>query len=80
MADQAYIIEEGVPVIKVAGRGRKKGSGSNLKMLAKMKPGSCISMVPRDKMQSIRTSAYRSHQKLKIRRIPETNYYVIWKA
>jgi hypothetical protein len=79
MADHVFIIEHGKQMPKVAGRGRPKGSGSNLKLLAKLKPGDSLFDVPRNKMNSIRTSAYRSGIAISIRLIPDTQLYSIWR-
>jgi hypothetical protein len=85
MVEQVYIIERNLPVIKVVGRGRPRGSGSNLRTLAKMGKGDSLWDVPKKKMDSFRTSAFRNNIRLKIRRITLadgslTNNYAIWIA
>lgn len=84
MESGPLIIEKGIPVPKIVGRGRPRGTGSNLRALAKMKPGDSLWDVPKAKKDSIRTSAFRNKIRLKIRRIalPDgtlTNNYAIWK-
>jgi hypothetical protein len=82
---EAFIIEHDIPITKVVGRGRKRGSGFNLKMLNKMKQGDCISDIPEKKMHSIRVSASKATPpiSLRIRRMPpiegRENVYMIWK-
>jgi hypothetical protein len=79
MADHVLVIEHNRPIPKVAGRGRPKGSGCNLKTLAKLKPGDSLFDVPRNKMNSIRSSAYRAGVEISIRLIPDTQLYSIWR-
>jgi len=69
----AIVIERQTPVGKVVGRGRKKGSGDNMRLLAKLKKGDSMWDVPKDKMNSIRSSAIRNNIAIKIRWIPDTN-------
>ncbi len=84
MDGDPLIIERGVPVLRVVGRGRPKGNGSNIRALRKMNPGDSLWDVPRKKMDSFRVSAFRSGIKIKVRRIalPDgtlTNNYAIWR-
>lgn len=73
------VVLEKDPIVlpKIAGRGRKKGGGDNQQLLAKLQPGYSLTGVDRDKKNSIRTTAYRLGIKLKIRRIPELDEYII---
>ncbi len=61
----------------ITGRGRKKGSGPNLQLLNRMNIGDSVWDVPRDKMHSIRTSAYYAGIRVVVRRIPHTKLYAI---
>ncbi len=70
---------ESMPIPKIQGRGRPKGHGPNLRMLARMKPGNCIVDVPWRKMESIRSSAYDGGYKIRVRRMPDSKRYFIWK-
>lgn len=84
MEGDPLIIERGVPVLRVVGRGRHKGSGSNIRTLMKLNPGDSLWDVPRKKMDSFRVSAFRSGIKIKVRRIalPDgtlTDKYAIWR-
>jgi hypothetical protein len=72
----ALIIERDKPVGKVMGRGRKKGSGPNLQLLAKLKPGDSIWEVPEAKMHSLRASAFRAGIKVKVRLTPSGLYAI----
>lgn len=72
------LIESEVPIPKVIGRGRKKGDGRNLSVLARMKPGDSISGLTRKRMGSYRTSACREGISIRIRMIEEDSY-AIWR-
>lgn len=74
---EVLIIERQKDLPKVSGRGRKKGSGPNMKLLANLKPGDSVWDVPYNKMLSIRASAFKANIKLKVRLIPDTNLYAI---
>lgn len=83
MEGNPLIIERGVPIPKVVRLGRPKGSGSNMRLLAKMKAGDSVWDVPKGKKDSIRTSAFRNGIRIKVRRIALadgtlTNNYAIW--
>ncbi len=84
MDGDPLIIERDKPLLKVSGRGRPKGSGSNLRTLSRMKPGDSLWEMPLAKVNSFRTSAFRNGIKIKIRRIAladgtVTNNYAIWR-
>ncbi len=84
MSSDPLIIERDKPLLKVSGRGRPMGSGSNLRTLAKMRPGDSLWEMPRSKVLSFKTSAYRHGIKIKIRRIalPDgtvTDKYALWR-
>lgn len=76
------VIEAG-PMPRIRGRGRPKGAGSNLRLLAKLVPnGNPVWGVPRKKMLSIRQSARNAGILIKTREIPgphgeSTDTYVI---
>lgn len=70
---------QSMPIPKIQGGGRPKGSGPNMKMLARMKPGNCIVEVPFNKMQSIKSSAFDMGCRIRIRRMPDSSRYFIWK-
>lgn len=77
--ETAHLIERsGVPVPPIIRKGRKKGSGCNLKLLQRMKVGDSIWDVPEDKMISLRSSAFRGGLSIRIRKV-EDNNYAIWK-
>lgn len=69
-----------LPVPKVHGRGRKGGTGVNLDLLRKMKSGQSIWEVPKAKMESIRSTATIFEITIKVRRLPDSDNYVIFKA
>jgi hypothetical protein len=79
MSTPVLIVERQKPLPKVTGRGRKKGSGSNLKLLASLKPGDSIWDIPEKKAMSICFSAYKAKIKISRRRIPGTELYAISK-
>lgn len=59
---------------KVMGRGRKKGSGSNMRLLARLVPGgNPVFEVPHDKMLSIRASANVMGIQIKVREMPDAD-------
>jgi hypothetical protein len=74
-----FEVKSGLPVSKIIGRGRKTGKGKNLDMLNKMKPGDAILEVPYNKCMSLRFSARLAKIKIKIRRLPNSNKYAIWR-
>jgi len=85
MIGDPLIIERGIPVSKILGRGRPRGSGGNLRALAKLKPGDSLWDVPKKKKDSFRTAAFRHKIKIKVRRIalPDgtiTDNYAIFKV
>ncbi len=83
--DAPLIIEKDIPLQGVFGRiGRPKGSGSNLKTLARMKTGDSLWEMPYKKAMSFKTSAYRNGIKIRIRRIAPpngqlTDKYALWR-
>ena len=70
-------VERQKPVGKIHGRGRKKGNGDNMRLLARLVDGDSLWDVPRDKKDSIRTSARRAGIKVRVRAIPNTDLYAI---
>lgn len=75
-----FIIKQNEPLPKISGRGRPRGSGWNLRTLAKMGPGYTLWDIPLKKKNSIKTSAYRNGIKIKVRRMPDSENYVIEKV
>jgi hypothetical protein len=73
------IIVEGVPPTKKLGVGRPKGSGSNIRLLKKLKPGNSIWELTWKKANSIRVSAQNAGIKIKIRKQPDSDRYAIWR-
>ncbi len=70
MADTVMVIHAG-PLPKIRGRGRKKGDGSNLRLLARLEiEGNPIFGVPRNRMLSIRQSARAAGIPIRVREIP----------
>lgn len=62
------------PMPKVVGRGRKPRVGANFTLLNSLVPdGNPIFDVPKNKMKSIRTSAWRSGIKIKIRQLVDAD-------
>lgn len=74
--DSLLIGTQEVPKVK---RGRPLGNGANLRLLNRMKPGECVWDVPKLKMWSIRSSAFRAKIKLTIRLVESTGLYTIFK-
>lgn len=77
MPHEFLIIERQKEMPKIHGRGRKKGSGPNMKMLAGLAIGDSVWDVPKGKMLSICSSAKRSGVKIQVRKIPGTDLYAI---
>ncbi len=78
------IFVNGPPPIKIAGRGRPKGSGCNLRLLKGMKAGDSMWHLSFKKMNSIRVSAQKNGIKIKVRALPDKRAdggvdYAIWK-
>lgn len=70
--ENAILTIEDRPMPKVLGRGRKRGSGSNMHLLDKLVPGgSPVFDVPKNKMLSLRCSASAMGIKIKVRAIPD---------
>lgn len=72
----------GVPVPKKNGGGRPKGSGSNFRLLSKLKAGdpmSCIWGVSLKKLNSLRNTGYKLGMNLKARLIDQDGY-AVWRA
>lgn len=67
------------PVPKIKGRGRPKGTGENVRLLARLKPGEMVFDVTEKKKNSIRGSARRHNIKVSVRYMPETKLYTIFK-
>jgi hypothetical protein len=75
-----FRVVSGAPLpVRPSRKGVKLGKGKNLDMFAKMKPGDSIWDVPRDKMNSMRYTAWREKIKIKIRRIPDSDKYAIFR-
>ena len=72
-------IERGghVPMPKVAGRGRKKGNGKNIKLLNSLGIGDAAWGIPAFALNSVRQTAWKAGMKIQIRQIPDTETYVI---
>lgn len=69
MSHPVLVIEPGT-MPKVVGRGRKRGSGSNYRLLKRLAPnGNPVFDVPYDKMQSIRATAHRGGIRVKVRQM-----------
>jgi len=80
--DETVILERGpVPIPKIMGRGRKRGGGSNGRLLARLRPGDALSDISVKKLASIRTTAHRLGIKIKVRMMPDTDRrYLIFLA
>lgn len=72
-------IRDDIPIPKVVGRGRRKGSGINMFLLRKMKVGSSIWNIPNKKCLSLQHSARKCGVKLRVRRLPNNGLYAIWR-
>lgn len=76
--DHFIIIKGGeIPLPSVRGRGRKKGTGKNIRLLNAMEVGQSAWGIPANKLHSLRQTAHVAKIKIKIRQIPETETYVI---
>lgn len=64
-------IKEGVPELKIRRPGRPPGTGPNVELIAKLKPGQSIWNLKPNEMKNLRMAAYRVGVKVKIRRQPE---------
>lgn len=73
MPDIVMVIEKG-EMPRIRGRGRRKGDGPNLRLLAKLKAGGDgLWGVPRSKMLSIRQSARNAGIEIKVREVPSAS-------
>lgn len=80
MVNPSIILEtKSLPVPAIKGRGRKVGSGANIKLLERMAPGQSIWEVPKEKMESIRATAHNKGIEITVRRQPNSIYYAIWR-
>lgn len=69
-----------IPIPRIKGRGRKKGSGSNLEILSGMRPKYPMMGIPLRKMESIRGSARRAGIPIMVRQDPtDSRKYLIFK-
>lgn len=64
-------IKEGLDIPKIRKSGRPKGTGPNVELIAKLRPGQSIWNLKPNEMRNLRMAAYRVGAKVKIRRQPE---------
>lgn len=64
-------IKEGLIIPKIRKSGRPKGTGPNVELIAKLRPGQSIWNLKPNEMRNLRMAAYRVGAKVKIRRQPE---------
>jgi len=79
-SDYAFVIlDRGsqIPLPKVQGRGRPKGTGCNLRLLNSMKVGDSAWGIPASRVHSLRQTAFMAKMRLKFRQIPDSDTFVV---
>lgn len=81
MGQEFFIEQTDVPIPPIKrSPGRPKGSGCNMRLLKRMKPGNSIFDVPKLKMLAFCESARMCGVKVKVRKLPYGNeLYAIWR-
>lgn len=72
-----YMIQQGLPAPKISGRGRPVGTGCNMRLIKRMKPGDSIWDIPFMKAESLRISARKLGIKVSIILVRETGLYTL---
>ncbi len=70
-------IRDGVDLPPVVRKGRPKGKGDNLRLLEMLKGNKSLWDVDYRKMLSIKQSAFAAGIKVTVRKIPDTDLYVV---
>lgn len=68
------ILERGpVPVPTIRGRGRRRGSGYNCRLIKNLRPGDALMNISLNRKDCIRTAAHRMGIKIKVRMMPDSD-------